>query len=43
MTGDREMCLASGIGDFPSKPFQLRDLQGIIDKWRGTISLYRAA
>ena len=34
MPGDREMCLASGMDDFMSKPFQMRDLQSLLDRWR---------
>jgi len=33
MVGDREACLAVGMDDFLSKPFQLHQLAGILSKW----------
>ncbi|MGD9841718.1 MAG: ATP-binding protein [Steroidobacteraceae bacterium] len=33
MVGDRETCLASGMDDFMSKPFQLHELATMLRKW----------
>jgi signal transduction histidine kinase/CheY-like chemotaxis protein len=33
MSGDRELCLAAGMNDFLSKPFQLSQLRGVLAKW----------
>ncbi|RYZ70057.1 MAG: response regulator [Proteobacteria bacterium] len=32
MKGDREKCLAAGMTDYMSKPFQLEDLKSVIDR-----------
>jgi CheY-like chemotaxis protein len=33
MMGDRDLCLAAGMDDFLSKPFQLHQLSGMLSKW----------
>lgn len=36
MTGERERCLAAGMNDFLSKPFEPADLARVIEKWAPT-------
>lgn len=33
MVGDRDLCLAAGMDDFLSKPFQLHQLSSMLGKW----------
>jgi CheY-like chemotaxis protein len=35
MPGDREACVAAGMDDYLAKPFSLKALRVIIDKWTG--------
>jgi CheY-like chemotaxis protein len=33
MSGDRKKCIAAGMNDYISKPFKLRELLSLLDKW----------
>ncbi|CAK9041868.1 Hybrid signal transduction histidine kinase J [Durusdinium trenchii] len=43
MASDRQKCIAAGMDDFLSKPFEPEDLTGMIDKWAGSKSAFSAA
>ncbi|HNJ42438.1 MAG TPA: response regulator, partial [Acidobacteriota bacterium] len=38
MRGDRERCLAAGMDDYVSKPFQPQDFQSILERWLPKVS-----
>ena len=38
MLGDRERCLASGMDDYLAKPVRPEALQGVIEKWGGSMA-----
>ena len=33
MSGDKEACIAAGMDDYLSKPFEIDDLQAVLQKW----------
>jgi CheY-like chemotaxis protein len=33
MSGDRKKCIDAGMNDYISKPFKLRELLSLLDKW----------
>jgi PAS domain S-box-containing protein len=35
MQGDREVCIASGMDDYVSKPVNIRDLRAALERWLG--------
>ena len=43
MASDRQKCIAAGMDDFISKPFEPADLTGMLRKWGGAKSTYSAA
>jgi signal transduction histidine kinase/CheY-like chemotaxis protein len=40
LVGDRERCLDAGMDDFLSKPFQLQDLDALLERWRPALPLH---
>lgn len=43
MSGGRQRCLDAGMDDYLTKPFHLRDLEEVLDKWLGTPCLANLA
>ncbi len=39
LAGDREICLAAGMDEFVSKPFKLRDLRAMLERYQPRTSL----
>ena len=33
MAGERERCIASGMDDYVSKPFNTKDIATVLQKW----------
>ncbi len=42
MSGDKEKCLAAGMNDYISKPFQIEQLNAMLEHWAGRIREQRA-
>jgi CheY-like chemotaxis protein len=39
MEGDEELCRASGMDDYLSKPIQIEKLRGMIERWSPTFKV----
>ncbi|MDP2752161.1 MAG: response regulator, partial [Rhodocyclaceae bacterium] len=39
MNGDRDKCMAAGMDDFLAKPFSATDIQTVVNRWMGTLSI----